>query len=160
MPFFGPNPSPQQKQVFGLGYGNANSIFQDASQGYGNLLANPGYTPQQQAQLYSASLQPISSAYGSAQNDIARTAARTRNDAGVSSNMDAAARNAAGAVGGASAKVASQIANRPDQIQLEALKGLTGLYGPSLEAATDVANKPTQPSIASNIGTVAGWFGA
>jgi hypothetical protein len=173
MAFFSPSLSDPQKKQLGLAQGQAGSLFGNAQNlfgginaGYQNILNSPGYTPSQVSNLYTGALQPISGAYGSASGNLQRTAARTRNDAGLYSGADALARSAAQGMGPAASKVATQVADYPREQQFKALSGMENLYGPSLSAGTslsgqagNIANNPSSPSIFSDILGTAGAAG-
>jgi hypothetical protein len=153
-------------QQSGSLFGQAAGLGSTITGGYNSILQNPGYTPGQVSSLYSGALQPISSSYGSAAGNLGATAARTHNDAGLYSAASGLAGEAAGAMGPAASKVATQVANRPMEQTEKALTGLTSLYGPSLTAGTNlagqstsIANNPGSPSLFSDILGAAGAAG-
>jgi carbamoylphosphate synthase small subunit len=110
-------------------YGQGSSLANTAATGYQNLLANPGYTPQQQSAINSQSMGALASAFGALANSAANRVARTRNSAGYGDLLDALAREQ----GRQTSSVAQQnqlaFANQSRQDQLTALQGLSGLYG-------------------------------
>ncbi len=130
-------------------------------------LNNPGYTPQQQADLTAGTLQPISSNFSSAAQNLGRIGARTNNTAGIVSGQDALARQGAAAMGTAGNQVQTEIANNAQQQQQQARQGLQNLYNPTLASgenlygqATKTANNPKSPSIMSDIGQGIGLAGS
>jgi hypothetical protein len=105
------------------------SLYSQLLPGYQNLLNNPGYTPAQQAAITGQAMGALGSTFGSLMSNAANNAARTNNDAGYNSALDALSRN----YGTSAASVAQQaqiaFANKQQSDQLAALQGLAGLYG-------------------------------
>jgi hypothetical protein len=105
------------------------SLYSQLLPGYQNLLNNPGYTPAQQAAITGQAMGALGSTYSALMSNAANNAARTNNDAGYNSALDAIARNYG--TGAATVAQQSQIAfaNKQQSDQLAALQGLAGLYG-------------------------------
>jgi hypothetical protein len=105
------------------------SLSSTAAGGYQNLLANPGYTPAQQSAITNNSMGALSSAFAALAQSAANRMARTNNSAGYGDLLDELAREQ----GRQTASLAQQnqlaFANRAQQNQLQALQGLSGLYG-------------------------------
>jgi hypothetical protein len=174
LPFFGSGYTDKQKQQLGLlnnqaqtQFGEAGNIYSQIDPALNNILANPGYTPQQVSDLTTGALQPISSGYSSAAANLGRIGARTNNTAGIVSGQDQLARQGAAAMGTAGANLATQIADRPRQQTFQALSGLQNLYNPTLSEggnlygqATNVANNPKAPGIAADISQGLGLVGS
>lgn len=174
MPFFGSGYTSQQKQQRNLLnqqggqlFGDAQNIYSQIDPALQNILANPGYTPQQISDLTAGTLSPISSGYSSAAANLGRIGARTNNTAGIVSGQDKLARQAAADLGTAGNRLSTQIADRPRQQTFEALSGLQNLYNPTLSGsenlygqASNIANNPKAPGILSDIGQLAGTVGS
>ena len=95
---------------------------------YQNILANPGYTPAQQAALTLNSTGSESAAFGSAADQAARTAAKTGNSANLASQQDHLAQEKAQTMASTNAANQVTIANDAQQ-QQQALQGLNSMYG-------------------------------
>ena len=110
-------------------YGSSRQLGSQASAGYQNLLANPGYTPAQQSAITNASQSALSSSFNALAQNAANRVARTRNSAGYGELLDSLARTQ----GQDQASLAQQnqiaFANAARQGTLSALSGLSGLYG-------------------------------
>jgi hypothetical protein len=96
---------------------------------YQSLINSPGYTPAQQAAITNASTGAASSAYGSAQDALARRAARTNNSAGAVSGMDQLAQEKANTLSQDAAQNQVTFANDQQKQQQAGLAGLSGVYG-------------------------------
>lgn len=165
MGFFSPSYTSQQKnqlnllnQQGGTQFGEAQNIYSQLDPSLLNQLNNPGYTPAQQAAITAGTLQPISSDYSSAAQNLGRIGARTNNTAGIVSGQDQLARQGAAAMGTAGNQVQTQIANNAQQQQELARQGLQSLYNPTIGAgenlygqATGTANNPAAPSTFSSL---------
>ncbi len=97
--------------------------------GYQNLLANPGYTPDQQSAISNQSLGALSSAFAALAQSAANRAARTRNSAGYGDLLDELSREQTRQAGSLAQQNQLAFANRARADQLAALQGLSGLYG-------------------------------
>ena len=105
------------------------SLYSQLLPGYQSLLNNPGYTSAQQSAITGQAMGALGSTFDQLTNRAATRAARTNNDAGYNSTLDAIARQ----YGTSAASVAQQsqiaFANKQQSDQLAALQGLSGLYG-------------------------------
>jgi len=110
-------------------FGQNQSLYNQLTPAYQNLLANPGYTPAQQAAILGQSMGALGSTFNALNNNAALRAARTNNDAGYNDLLDQLARQ----YGTSAANVAQQaqvtFANKAQSDQLAALQGLSGIYG-------------------------------
>jgi hypothetical protein len=110
-------------------YQQNESLGNQAAAGYQNLLANPGYTPDQQSAIRNQSMGALASAFAALAQSAANRTARTRNSAGYGDMLDELAREQ----GRQSSSLAQQnelaFADRSRNDQLAALQGLSGLYG-------------------------------
>jgi hypothetical protein len=129
--------------------GNANSLFSTLMPAYQSQLANPGYTPAQQTAITGASEGGIGAAFGSAAEGAANTAARTNNSAGLTSSMDALARQRMVASGQQGAQNQETFANNAQQQKEQALQGMQGLFGTTTGASGSQLGTAEQASAAS-----------
>ncbi len=110
-------------------YGSSQALGSQASSGFQNLLANPGYSQAQQSAIANASQSALSSSFDALAQNAANRAARTRNSAGYGELIDSLARTQ----GQDQANLAQQnqiaFANASRSDTLSALSGLSGLYG-------------------------------
>jgi hypothetical protein len=96
---------------------------------YQNMLANPGYSQSQQAAITGATQGSLSSAFDALAQRAANRTARTNNSAGFSDTLDQLARSQAQTQSQAAGQNQIAFANRSRSDQLNALSGLSGLYG-------------------------------
>ena len=96
---------------------------------YQQIAQHPGYTPQQQGAIGTAAQEGVGSAYGSAQEALARRAARTRNAAGMGEMSDVLARQKAKTMGETGAGLQQKFADTAMQQKMQALEGMGQLYG-------------------------------
>jgi len=96
---------------------------------YQNLLANPGYTQSQQAAITGATQGSLASAFSALAQRAANRAAATNNSAGFADSLDSLARTQAQQQSQAADQNQIAFANKAQQDQLNALQGLSGLYG-------------------------------
>lgn len=122
----------------GTSFGNAQTLYGQASSGYGGVLANPGYTPGQINSQTIAATTPYAAQKTQAVNALQRRAATSGNSAGIVSGEDMVARQAASGESQAQLSVANNAANKSLSERDEALKGISGLYGPSLSSASSL----------------------
>jgi predicted alpha/beta hydrolase len=110
-------------------YGSSQALGSQASGGYQNLLANPGYTQAQQSAITNATQSALASSFNALAQNAANRAARTRNSAGYGELIDSLARTQG--QDQASLAQRNQIAfgNAARSDRLSALSGLSGLYG-------------------------------
>lgn len=96
---------------------------------YQQMLANPGYTPAQQAAITTNSTGAAGAAYSGAADSAARSAARTGNSASLASQQDQLAQQKAQTMSQVNAQNQTSFANDAQQQQEQALQGLSGIYG-------------------------------
>jgi hypothetical protein len=110
-------------------YGSSQALGSQASAGFQNMLANPGYTQAEQSAIANLSQSALSSSFNALAQNAANRAARTRNSAGYGELIDSLARTQ----GQDQANLAQQnqiaFANASRSDTLSALSGLSGLYG-------------------------------
>lgn len=145
----------------GTSFGNAQKAYGSAYGGYQDILNNPGYSAADKAAITSATLDPISSTYGSATQDLYNRAARTRNDAALTAGADQLARSKAEGLSNASGQLAQTFANTAMSERDRALAGMAGLYSPSLSSSSSLYGQGTQammarPSVLQDVGQVIG----
>jgi len=128
--------------------GNAQQAYGGAMGGYQSILQNPGYSAADKASITSATLDPISSTYGSATQDLYNRAARTRNDASLTAGADQLARSKAEGLSNASGQLAQTFANTAMNERDRALAGMAGLYSPSVSGAGNLYGHATQAMMA------------
>jgi hypothetical protein len=110
-------------------YGSSQALGSQASAGFQNMLANPGYTQAEQSAIANLSQSALSSSFNALAQNAANRAARTRNSAGYGELIDSLARTQ----GQDQANLAQQnqiaFTNASRSDTLSALSGLSGLYG-------------------------------
>lgn len=113
------------QQLFSTGQG----LGSQATAGYQNLVANPGYSDAQKSAITNSSQSALSSAFNALAQNASNRAARTRNSAGYGELVDSLARTQ----GQQQANLAQQnqfgFANAARSDTLSGLSGLSGLYG-------------------------------
>jgi hypothetical protein len=114
---------------------NTNLENQQSQQGnflqsqYQQMLANPGYTPAQQAAITTNSTGAAGAAFSGAADSAARTAARTGNSASLAPQQDALAQQKAQTMSQVNAANQTSFANDAQKQQEQALQGLSGVFG-------------------------------
>lgn len=103
--------------------------LQQLQTGYGNILANPGYTPGQQSAITNATMGGLGGTFDNLSNQIKTTAARTGNEAGVTGGLDKLAMTHGADAATLAAKNQAGFAQDAQSQQMEALKGLSSIYG-------------------------------
>jgi hypothetical protein len=110
-------------------YSTSQGLGSQATSGYQNLIANPGYTSAQQSAITNASQSALSSAFNALAQNASNQAARTRNSAGYGELIDSLARTQ----GQQQANLAQQnqiaFGNAARSDSRAGLSGLSGLYG-------------------------------
>jgi hypothetical protein len=96
---------------------------------YQNMLANPGYTQSQQAAITGATQGADASAFDALAQNATESVARTNNSSGYNDTLDQLARDQAQQQSTLAQQNQVTFANRAQQDQLNALQGLSGLYG-------------------------------
>jgi hypothetical protein len=109
-----------------------------------NMLASPGYSPSQQAAITGATQGSIGSAFDALAQRAANRAARTRNSAGFSDTLDQLARSQAQQQSQSADQNQIAFSNRAKQDQLNALSGLSGLYGVDANMLSRTLGIPSQ----------------
>jgi hypothetical protein len=110
-------------------YSSGQALGSQATSGYQNLLANPGYTNAEKSAITNLSQSALSSSFNALAQNASNRAARTRNAAGYGELIDSLARTR----GQDQANLAQQnqiaFGNASRSDRLSALAGLSGLYG-------------------------------
>lgn len=109
-----------------------------------NMLANPGYSQAEQAAITGATQGSIGSAFDALAQRAANRAARTRNSAGFSDTLDQLARGQAQQQSQSAGQNQIAFSNRAKQDQLNALSGLSGLYGVDANLLSRTLGIPAQ----------------
>lgn len=123
---------------------------QSAASGYGSQAANEGaslnpffkqemnathgYTPGQNSEMLTAAESGAGAAFGGAEAEANRNAARTGNATAVTKSLDEMARDKAKSSAGASEGIAAQDVNAAKQENQEGAAGMQGLYGTNVNA--------------------------
>jgi hypothetical protein len=98
------------------------------------MRATHGYTPGQQNEMLTAAEGSSGAAFGGAQAEAERNAARTGNATSVTKSLDEMAREKAKVASGASEGVAAQDVAGAKQENQEGAAGMQGLYGTNVGA--------------------------
>lgn len=98
------------------------------------MKATHGYTPGQQNEMLTAAEGSSGAAFGGAQAEAERNAARTGNATAVTKSLDEMAREKAKAASGASEGIAAQDVAGAKQENQEGAAGMQGLYGTNVGA--------------------------
>jgi hypothetical protein len=110
-------------------YSSSQALGSQATAGYQNLLANPGYSPAEQSAITNLSQSALSSSFDALAQNASNRTARTNNSAGYGDLISSLARTQ----GQQSANLSQQdqiaFANAAKSDTLSALSGLSGLYG-------------------------------
>ena len=137
--------------------GNANQAYKtstaNANQMYGqlqpqaeSLINSQGYDPATLGAITNAGMGGVNAAFGGANSQIGRNAARTKNQAGVAGQQDALAM-AKGTAGGQEAgDIQIQNANFQNSQRMAGLNLLSGMYGANLGTEVPAVNAQTQAS--------------
>lgn len=146
----------------GTQFNNAQSLYSGVNAADQGIIQNPGYTPAQQTSITNSTMQPIAQQQATAQENLNRTAARTRNDAGIVSGQDAVARSGMQALGQAGNQVGTQIANDAQSQQNQALNRQASLYGQTTNSADNLYGQANQAMMArpSVLQSITGILGA
>jgi hypothetical protein len=146
--------------------GNATQYGDQASGINGQLtpfleqrLNNPqGYSQQDLGAMLANTLGSSGGATSGITGQANSTAARTRNDAGFGSALDAAARSRTQANAGAAEGIASNDAGVKLQQQSDAAKMLQGMYGTDVGAQQDAMNQQIGATNAATDASKTGWL--
>jgi hypothetical protein len=98
------------------------------------LRATHGYTPGQTNEMLTAAEQSAGGAFGGAEVEINRNAARTGNATSVTKSLDEMARERAKSAAGTSENIAAQDVNAAKQENQAGAAGMQGLYGTNVGA--------------------------
>lgn len=109
--------------------GQNDALQGDVLGGYKAMLANPGYDAATKTAITNDSQGAAGSAFASASDQMARTAARTNNSAGVVAGQDQLAREKAQTMGGIADKNQIAFADAAKRDTNTALSGMSSLYG-------------------------------
>ena len=110
-------------------YQKNEQLSNQLSAGYQNQLANPGYTPEQQAAIRNQSMGSLASAFSALAQNAANRTARTRNAAGYGDLLSELSREQGRQAGSLAQQNELAFADRSRADQANALQGLSGIYG-------------------------------
>jgi len=110
-------------------YGSSQALGSQATAGYQNMLANPGYSQAQQSAITNTSQSALSSSFDALAQNAANRAAQTRNSAGYGELIDSLARTQGQDQANLAAQNQIAFANASRSDTQSALAGLSGLYG-------------------------------
>jgi hypothetical protein len=112
--------------------------------GYQDIVAHPGYTAGEKAAMGTAAEEGTGAAFGSAQEALARRAAKTRNVAGVGEMADVLARERAKATGETAAGLQQKFADTAFQRKMAGLEGMGQLYGIDQQTLRTMLGMPAE----------------
>jgi len=139
-------------------YGQNQALQNAAISGYQNLLANPGYTPAQQAAISGQSMGALGSTFASLAASAANRVARTNNPAGYGGLLNALARAQGQQAAGLAQRNQLAFTNQARQDQLSGLEGLAGLFGVNTSLLGRTLGIPGQLlGVNANIATTPGF---
>lgn len=98
------------------------------------MKATHGFTPGQQNEMLTNAEAGAGGAFGGAEGEINRNAARTGNATSVTKSLDEMARERAKSAAGASEGIAAQDVNAAKQENQQGAAGMQGLYGTNVNA--------------------------
>jgi hypothetical protein len=110
-------------------YSTGQALGSQATSGYQNLIANPGYTDAQKSAITNLSQSALGSAFNALAQNASTRAARTRNSAGYGDLIDSLARTQGQDSANLSAQNQIAFGNAARSDTLSGLSGLSGLYG-------------------------------
>lgn len=150
----------KQDAFAGLGNSQAqsNNAYNVANPIYTQMATSPqGYTPQQQANMETASAQSLGGSNASAVGSGALQSARTNNAGGYQAAVDDAARQAGAQQSQNTLGILNQSAALQRQQQQEGLNGLNGIYDTAGKNALGYLNLANQakPTFWQGLGTQA-----
>jgi hypothetical protein len=123
------------------------------------MRAEHAFTPGQSNEMLTAAEGGAGGAFGGAEGEINRNAARTNNATGVTKSLDEMARDKAKVAAGASEGIAAADVTGAKQLNREGAAGLEGLYGTNVSGqlnAMKSANEGIQTEMAATGPT---WLG-
>lgn len=163
---FGANPALQQ-------FKNAQGTADTVAAGSGSAAAAEGaslnpfysqemraqhaYTPGQEGELLTNAIQGAGGAFGGAEGEINRNAARTGNATSVTKSLDEMARDKAKMAAGASEGIAAQDVMGAKQENQQGAAGLQGLYGVNTGAQLNAMKQGTE-DIQGEMSADPGWL--
>jgi|SRR5579884_1231539 hypothetical protein len=104
-------------------------FFNSIAQNYRDIIAAPGYTPEQQSAITNSEMGSLGATYDALGNQAKLNATRTRNDAAYTSLLDDLARSKGEQAADLAAKTEAGFAQNAQQQREMALGGLSKLYG-------------------------------
>lgn len=108
------------------------------------MNAQHSLTPGQENEMLTAAGQGAGGAFGGAEGQINRNAARTGNATGVTKSLDEMARDKAKAAAGTSEGVAAQDVAGAQQLKQQGAQGLQGLYGTDVNAQLNAMKQSSE----------------
>jgi len=127
------------------------------------MRAEHAFTPGQSNEMLTAAEGGAGGAFGGAEGEINRNAARTNNATGVTKSLDEMARDKSKAAAGASEGIAAADVTGAKQLNQEGAAGLEGLYGKNVSGQLDAMKDATQDisgEMAANPGFMNTAFGS
>ena len=135
---------------YGTASGQANNAYNVAAPIYTQMATNPqGYTPQQNANMLTASAQSLGGANASAVGEGALMAARTNNAGGYQGAVDDAMRNAQAQQSENALGIENKSALLARQQQQEGLAGLGSIYSDANSTARGYLGEADQAAQAN-----------
>lgn len=129
----------------GTAQGQSNNAYNVANPIYTQMATNPqGYTPQQQANMETASAQSLGGSNASAVGSGALQSARTNNAGGYQAAVDDAARSAGATQSQNTLGILNQSAALQRQQQQQGLQGLGNIYGDANKTGEGYLNEANQ----------------
>lgn len=147
-----------QNNVNATNNANAQGGFNFLMPAYKQQYANPGFDETTKNNIRQATEGGIGAAYGAATQGLNNTAARTRNDAGVTATQDDLARQRMSQVASTTQGNEIAFADKAKQDQQAALSGAQGVYGTTQGAATGGGNTSAQLQSAYNNAAGTPWW--
>lgn len=108
------------------------------------MNAQHSLTPGQENEMLTAAEQGAGGAFGGAEGQINRNAARTGNATGVTKSLDEMARDKAKSAAGTSEGVAAQDVAGAQQLKQQGAQGLQGLYGTDVNAQLNAMKQSSE----------------
>lgn len=134
------------QQTFNTSSKNSNQLFGSLAPEAQNLINSPGFDPNTLSAITNQGEGAVNSAFGGAAGNIARGAARTKNPAGVSGELDALALDKGIAGGKEAGDIAIQNYGQKKRDQTQGLGLESSLYGANMGQEVPSINAETQAS--------------
>jgi hypothetical protein len=128
----------------GTQFQNAQNTYGQAAGGYAGVLAQPGFTPSQVNTQMNAAIAPVAGKVASSEAQLGNRAAATRNTAGMVAGQRAIARGGAEDLSQAAYGVQAGADKEALQNKMQALSGLSGLYGTASGSAGNLYGEATK----------------